>query len=47
MVKTWCSGQRLFRDNFNRRLKMFEAIVYSVALWKMERKSGDGRRRAG
>lgn len=31
-IKNRSIGQRLFRNNFNRRLKMFEALVDSSAL---------------
>lgn len=36
MKKTWSIGERLFRDNFMRRMKMFESLVESVALYGPE-----------
>lgn len=31
--KTWHLGERLFRDWFKRRIKLFEALVESVILY--------------
>lgn len=33
MAKTWSIGERLFREDFGRRIKMFEALVASVAFY--------------
>lgn len=43
MKQTWSIGERLFKEDYNRRMKMFNALVGSVTLygeevwgWKME-----------
>lgn len=36
MKKTWSIGERLFRDDFRRRKKMFDALVGSVTLYSAE-----------
>jgi len=36
MKKTWSIGERLFKDDYERRVKMFDALVGSVALYGAE-----------
>lgn len=36
MKKMWSIGERLFRDDYKQRIKMFEALVASVALYGAE-----------
>lgn len=36
MKKTWSIGERLFRDDFIKRMKMFDTLVGSVALYGAE-----------
>lgn len=36
MKKTWSIGERLFKDDYERRIKMFDALVGSVALYGAE-----------
>lgn len=36
MKKTWSIGEKVFKDDFGRRMKMFEALVGSVALYGAE-----------
>jgi len=36
MKNTWSTGEKLFKDNFVRRMKMFELLVESVALYGVE-----------
>jgi len=36
MKNTWSIGEKLFKDNFVRRMKMFESLVESVALYGAE-----------
>jgi len=33
MMNTWSIREKLFKDNFVRRIKMFESLVESVALY--------------
>lgn len=33
MKSTWSKGKRLFKKNFRRTMKMFRALVQSVAVW--------------
>jgi len=33
---TWSIGEKLFKDNFVRKMKMFESLVESVALYGAE-----------
>lgn len=36
MKRTWSIGERIFRDNFSRRMKAFDSLVGSVALYGAE-----------
>ena len=36
MKQTWSTGERVFKDDYNRRMKMFNALVGSVALYGAE-----------
>ncbi|XP_043583164.1 uncharacterized protein LOC122567995, partial [Bombus pyrosoma] len=36
MKKTWSMGERIFKQDYERRMKMFEALVESVALFGAE-----------
>lgn len=36
MKKTWSIGEKLFKDDYGRRVKMFDALVGSVALYGAE-----------
>ena len=36
IVKTWSTGEKLFKGDFRRKIKMFEALVASVALYGSE-----------
>lgn len=36
MFSTWSIGERLFKDNYKRRKKMFESLVESVVLYGVE-----------
>jgi len=36
MKRTWSIGERIFKEDFRRRMKMFEALVESVALYGAE-----------
>jgi len=36
MKQTWSIGERLFKENFGRRMKMFQALAGSVALYGAE-----------
>ncbi|XP_043583626.1 vicilin-like seed storage protein At2g18540 [Bombus pyrosoma] len=36
MKKTWSVGERIFKQDYKRRMKMFEALVESVALFGAE-----------
>jgi len=36
MKQTWSIGERLFKENFERRMKMFQALAGSVALYGAE-----------
>ncbi|XP_025998026.2 trichohyalin-like [Solenopsis invicta] len=36
MKRTWSIGERIFKEDFRRRIKMFEALVGSVALYGAE-----------
>ncbi|KYN30224.1 hypothetical protein ALC57_00314, partial [Trachymyrmex cornetzi] len=36
MKRTWSIGERIFRDNFERRTKMFNTLVDSIALYGAE-----------
>ncbi|KAM0724674.1 hypothetical protein ACS0PU_009058 [Formica fusca] len=36
MKLTWSIGERLFKDDYKRRMKMFDALVGSVALYGAE-----------
>lgn len=34
MKKIWSIGERIFKENYKRRMKMFDALVGSVALYQ-------------
>lgn len=36
MKQTWSIGERIFADDYERRIKMFNALVGSVALYRAE-----------
>ncbi|XP_018397774.1 PREDICTED: golgin subfamily A member 6-like protein 1 [Cyphomyrmex costatus] len=36
MKRTWSIGERIFKDNFERRIKMFNSLVESIALYGAE-----------
>ena len=36
MKQTWSIGEKLFKENFERRLKMFKALIGSIALYGAE-----------
>lgn len=36
MKQTWSLGKRLFKDDYKRRIKMFNSMVGSVALYGAE-----------
>ena len=36
MKKTWSIGEKIFKDNFERRMKIFNSLVGSIALYGAE-----------
>lgn len=36
MKKTWSIGERLFKEDYIRRMRMFNALVGSIALYGAE-----------